>query len=209
MTDELNSNASNDDVFIAQADEFDDNLDAELPKWPKVVGILSIVWGSLTVICNGIGGAWYGFLQPMMLNMAQDNGQFTDGLPPQLLQTHLPMAAMSVVGVLMSILLVVAGVATVGRKISGRMLHLSWAGMVILLTIVSTSIGLSLQGQIQQWMNDNPNTQFAQSQSAGNIVMTVVMLIIFMFWPVFVLVWFGLKKKTQDDMTGGVDLDTI
>lgn len=31
------------------------DFDPEPPSWPKVIGIISIVWGSLGVICNACG----------------------------------------------------------------------------------------------------------------------------------------------------------
>ncbi|MCB9837924.1 MAG: hypothetical protein H6813_01165 [Phycisphaeraceae bacterium] len=208
MTNEHNHDFDhdNDDVFIAEADEFDDDLDAELPKWPKVVGIISIVWGSIGVICNGLGVA-SSFLSPMMAGSAGE-GQ----MPPSVTDPPMTVILASVFGVLLSIFLVVAGVMTVLRRYAGRSMHLIYAPLHLISIVVGVMMQLEIQSQNAQWAKDNPDTIFAQQQQVGGIVglvMLGIFTVIFLIWPVFCLVWFGLKKKTHQDMTGGVNIDSI
>lgn len=213
MNDEQNYNAANDDVFVADADEFDDNLDAELPAWPKVVGIISIVWGSIGVICNGLSlvGAVAG--QALMGGMADS---MEGGMPPAITDPPVTGLIAAVLGVLLSVFLIMAGAMTLMRKIQGRMMHLIYAPAHIILMIWGVMLQLQSQSAIADWVAANPDADFSQQQNqmggagqaAGMVIMFVV-IAIFLIWPVFNLVWFGAIKKTHEDMTGGVDIDTI
>ena len=194
MTDEHNSNdTTNDDVFIAEADEFDDDLDAKLPAWPKVIGIISIVWGAIGVICNGFGVA-SAFLMPMMMGGAA--GQLEGGMPSVVTDPPITALIAAVLGVFLSAFLVIAGVMTVMRKANGRTAHLIYAPIYLILIVWNAMVQLGAQ---------------KQQRMTGPIgmIMLVVFVILFLIWPVFCLVWFGAIKKTHDDMTGGVEIDTI
>ena len=210
MTDEHNSNdTTNDDVFIAEADEFDDDLDAKLPAWPKVVGIISIIWGALGLICNGFGVA-SAFLMPMMMGGAA--GQLEGGMPSVITDPPITGLIAAVLGVLLSVFLVIAGVMTVMRKADGRTAHLIYAPIHLILIVWGAMVQLGAQSEIADWVQANPDADFAkQQQMTGPIgmIMLVVFVILFLIWPVFCLVWFGAIKKTHEDMTGGVEIDTI
>jgi hypothetical protein len=211
MTNEhdLEASNSNDDIFVAEADEFDDDLDAALPRWPKVVGIISIVWGGIGVICNGIGAVSSLVTPSMMKGMAD---QMEGGMPP--IVTDPPMINMvaAALGLLLSLFLVIAGVLTLLRKPAGRTTHLIYAPLHLVMIVWGVMIQLGVQSEIADWVSNNPDADFAKSQQmsgAIGMVIALVMTAVFLVWPVFCLVWFGLKKKTHEDMTGGVDLDTI
>jgi len=213
MTNDHDYEHNNDDVFVAEADEFEDDLDAELPRWPKVVGVISIVWGSIGVICNGLGAVSALFSGSMMQGMAD---QMEGGMPPVLLDPPLVNMIAAVLGLLLSIFLIIAGVLTVLRKAEGRMAHLIYAPVHIVLMIWGVMLQLNQQAAVADWVAANPDSDFAQSQQAAGgagpmvgMAIMFVMIAIFLIWPVFNLVWFGVIKKSHEDMTGGVDIDTI
>lgn len=196
-----------DDVYIAPpmaGDQLDDF--AEPPKWPKVIGIISIIWGSLGLCCNVIGGAYYSVGQPALLKMAQE-GPMADGIPPFMLQAHLPMVALCVLGLAVSVLLVIAGSTLAARKPAGRGLHLAYGVVGLLLVAISMYFQFQMQAQVDQWVRDNPTTAFAQQQQQAGIMKVVgpVLGVVLGFgWPVFSLVWFGLVKKDPNEITKGV-----
>ncbi len=210
MNDEQNYNAANDDVFVADADEFDDNLDAELPAWPKVVGILSIVWGSLTVLCSG----WNVVNVMLLTGMNRQNMemQFQDGYPPELADPGALQQFLAVFGLLLSALLLVSGIMLVLRKAQARMMFIAYSLLSLLTAVLSMWMVFDLQSISAQWINDNPGTAFAD---AGDIVLVAMMvgaaigILLTSIWPLFCLIWFGFVKRTHHDMTGGVDIDTI
>ncbi len=183
-------------------DEFDLN---EAPRWPKVVGIISVVWGGIGLTCGGCGmgtPAIMGFLMGSQLNGAP--------LPP--LWTFGPLDyVLGVLGIVMAIVLVVAGVQTILRRRLGRALHLVYAVVVLPMIVVSALNGFSKQSAMAQWAKDYPDNEFAQRINAGGpdqmieLVVGVAMILFFMLYPLFCLIWFGLIKNKHEQMTGGVE----
>jgi uncharacterized membrane protein len=197
-----------DDVYIAPpmaGDQLDDFV--EPPRWPKTVGVISIVWGSLGLCCNVVFGAFMAF-QPALMKMAQDGGQFTDGLPPSMTQVSIPMMVLAALGLLLSIVLIVAGSTLAARNPAARTMHLAYAVLAVLLVAVSTYMQLSMQTELAQWVRDNPNTMFAQQQSqqaAMRYVGPALGILIGMAWPAFCLIWFGLVKKDPKEIARGLE----
>ena len=210
MADDMNGNHANDDVFIAQADEFDDNLDAELPAWPKVVGIISIVWGSLLLLCTGWNVLGVTVLSSM--NRTSLETQFPDGFSSEIADPTLIQQLMAISSLLLTVILVVSGALLLLRKAVARPLFLFYSVATLIMSVLGVWYVLGIQSAAAIWINNNPGTTFAD---AGDIILlillvsVVLMTLIGLIWPVFCLIWFGFKKKTHQDMTGGVDLDTI
>ncbi|MCG3125113.1 MAG: hypothetical protein GIKADHBN_03641 [Phycisphaerales bacterium] len=172
-----------------------DDLPAEQPSWPKVVGIISICVGALFMCCGG-----FGLASPLLMNMMppEQRSQF----PPSMmsgLQTALIAA-----GMLSDVLLIVAGALTISRKPAGRVLHLAFAVIAILITIGATFAGFQQQAVIDQWVRENPSSQFAQQQKmAGGMGQWFglgIGLVLGLAYPIFLFIWFGLVKRTAASM---------
>lgn len=176
----------------------------EAPKWPTVVGIISIVWGSLGVICNGCGA-----LSPIvgnaMVNMVPPEQQ--DQLRQQMAAGSSPVAvAISVLAVLMSVFLIAAGLMTLKRRGVGRVMHLGWASISILLGIAGGFLGWSaVQAQVQQMQGSNP--QQAAAQQAGAVGGMAIGVCFGLLYPIFCLVWFGALGKRPE--AGALPQDAI
>jgi hypothetical protein len=180
---------------------------AEPPKWPKVIGIISIVWGVLTLGCLGCGVV--GILMPMMAGSAMSDA-FPDGMPPQMTQgPSVIMIVLLAIGFLLSLLLITAGAVLLTRKPAARWLHLVWAGASVLSTFGSMAMQMRQQQDMRQWIRDHPDTKFAQQQKAfggiGEIVGWGVTLVFGLGYPVFCCVWFGMVKKEPEEYTKGVE----
>lgn len=175
---------------------------ADVPQWPKVVGIFSIVWGSLGVVCNGCGTVWF-LVLPQFLKMAEEqNGPAPDAfIPPPL------MMIANVLSILVTALLLVAGILTVKRSMTGRVLHLVYAPLSILVSVVGLVGGMQQSKAVRDWVAQNPGSPYAKSAgtgTAGEIAGYAIAAFV-MLYPLFTLVWFGLVKKTRESMTGFPD----
>lgn len=196
-----------DDVFVAPpTSPDDDDFDfAEPPGWPKVVGIVSIVFAALGLVCGGLGVAWMGF-GPGVMQGAANNMQ--GGMPPAL-TTHNPvMLTLAIVGTLWSLLLLVGGVMCVNRKSVARPMLLIWSVGGAVLTVINIKFQLDMQAEIAQWVSDNPNADFSQQAGSGglsNVLGLAIGVVMGLAWPAFCLIWFGLVKTKPEDMTGGVE----
>lgn len=197
-----------DDVFVApptDRGEFVDDF-IEPAKWPKVYGIISIVWGALGLLCGGLGAAWAG-IGP---RFAQSGAaQLKGGMPPALLTVNTGLLVLTIISTVWTILLITAGSMCVARKPATRVTHLVWAAGAIVLTAIGTKMNLDLQAEIAQWVRDNPDADFSKQQAAagslGNMVGLVVGLFFGLAWPIITLVWFGLVKTKADELTAGVE----
>lgn len=192
--------------FDADPEDLDADLDAVRPGWPKGVGIPSIILGALMLVCNGMGVAWFSVGQPWMMQQAIDSGQMEGGVPPFMMQPMLGMTVLCVVGLLVSVLLVVAGISTVARRPAGRALHLAYGALSVVTFGVSMYMNMSMQAQTNEWIQQNPDSGFAAQaqQSLGPGFGLAMGVLLGLVWPVFCLIWFGLVKKRPEDMTGGV-----
>ncbi len=196
-----------DDVFVApptDRGEFVDDF-VEPAKWPKVIGIISIVWGGLGLLCGGLGTAWMG-VGPRMMQSAAANS--AGGMPPVVLTVNTGLLVLTIVSTLWTILLITAGSMCVARKPATRVTHLVWAAGAIVLTAIGTKMNLDMQAEIAQWVRDNPDADFSKQQAAagalGNMVGLAVGLFFGLAWPIFTLIWFGVIKTKADQITAGV-----
>lgn len=173
--------------------ELEDQL-AERPSWPKVVGIISIVWGSLGLVCNGCGLA-----SPLLMGMVPMPPGETER-PPSMQPSGL-MLALAAFSLLWAVFLIIAGVATIQRSAAGRLMHLVYAlGSVVLLGF-AILVQFQQAAAMDQWVKDHASSAFAKAHNPSFMYVGLAISVVFgLAYPGFCLVWFGLIKKTQESM---------
>ncbi len=178
-----------------------------VPTWPKAVGIISIVWASLGLICNGCT-ALSSLLQPMLLNMVPPEQQ--QQMQQQMAGQNTAVSiVLAVVGFLLSCLLLYAGIQLVRYQWPARALHLGWAALALVIGIVGAVVGFGqmraqVAAQMQQMQND-PNMAGNAQQMQGGIEafaygMYGCMVFFMLSYPLFILIWFGLIKTRREQM---------
>jgi hypothetical protein len=181
-----------------------DDLPPERASWPKVVGVISIVYSALFLTCSGCGIGMLAFIPKMMAGQPG----IDEGFPPSMQMYPLKIASFAF-SMLMLVVLLVAGITTVMRRPVGRPLHLLWGvlslvvaiAMLIIVTVPEMSADV-------QWYKDHPGSPFAKQQgnaAAGPIkyATTALFVLLGLAWPTFCLIWFGLVKKDSKDLDGG------
>ena len=189
-----------------QSAPLDPQIDLAPTSWPKVIGILSIVWGGLGLTCLacGIGGILIG---PAMMPPEMREGP----LPPSM-RIAPWQAGMFAFGFILAILLIVAGVQTMRRNMAGRSLHMLWAAVSILLTLTNIYFGWRQVIEVEQWMRDNPTSPFAkgpQLSRGSSMALVFALNGIGLIWPTFLLIWFGLLKRTKASFGASPNADFI
>lgn len=175
------------------------------PRWPKVIGIISIVWGSLGLVCGGLGLVMLPFLPKLMSGAVGD-----DPVPYGYVASAADYAA-GVIGFGLALLLLFAGIACVSHRPVTRLMHLVYG--IVSIPIVVWSF-MNHQHQIQQnidWAKDYPNNDFAKSldpaqnpaAGAGQLFGLVMLIVLGFGVPLFYLIWFGLIKTKPEQITGG------
>lgn len=170
----------------------DPMLGPEPTTWPKHVGLISIIWAALGLTCAGCGVVGIA-MQPMFKNMVPPEQQAQMVQPPMSPGT-LPVL---VIGAGLSVLLLVAGIMTLRRNPTGRILHLAWAGLILLVIIGGIVDAILHMPVLEKWVADNPNIPAAKFVSKQAILLqTAGISVVRLIWPAFCLVWFGLVKRT-------------
>jgi len=192
-----------DEVFVAEPGTYDEYDQPEGPGWPKVVGTISIVWGSLSALLGACGLAFGALGANLMQGMADG-----EELPPSMRMDPLQIGT-GVLGLLLAVLLIVAGAFTVQRKPAGRTTHLLYAVLALVSALWGIQQVIARTAQMEQWANENPDSPFAQGfDPMLNIILGAGAVVIFgMLYPIFLLIWFGAVKKKASDM--GTPADTI
>jgi len=185
-------------------EQWDDIATIDRPKWPKVIGIISIVLGGLGLVCGGLGLVMMP-LAPSLMKGALEGDPVPYGMVPT--ATDFIIAG---VGVLLSVLLVFAGITAVSHRPATRVLHIAYALLSIPMSIWSYLNQLEKAELNAQWAKDFPDNQMAAGMdpanpaaAAGQLFGLVMLLVIGIGIPAFYLVWFGLIKTRPEQITGG------
>ncbi len=184
------------------ADEFDLHTP---PKWPKVVGIISIVWALLGLTCGGLGMA-----SPILMGGLLSSQLDGAPLPPTMVLTPMDYV-LGVFGLALAVLLFIGGIQTIIRRPIGRAMHLVYGLGAIPSIIYSTVSSFSKQEATKQWAQDYPDNPMAESINAGGpdqtigMIIGLVIILFFMTYPLFCVIWFGLIKTKHEQMTGGAE----
>lgn len=187
---------------------------AEPPAWPKVIGIFSIVWGSLAIICGVCGAVMVFATGPFMewaASLQSQSGQQGPGvMPTGPLPAELKMNIVTILGAIIApiggLVLLFGGISLVQRSPASRTLHIAYA----LISLLGTSLGMIgaiiYARTINAYVAANPGDAwgvFMSSQSGGTQFQVIQAGVISCFgalYPLFVLVWFLLVKRTNSDL---------
>ncbi|MGD9688628.1 MAG: hypothetical protein AB7K52_03300 [Phycisphaerales bacterium] len=171
---------------------------AERPGWPKVVGIVSLVWGIFWVGCVGCGFAGI----PLQEWGMSQNPETKSLLPiPDVFRPTTGQYVAMGLGGLLDLLLVFAGIALLRRSASARTMHLAYGVLAAVLSVAGLVFALQASAAQTQWLKDNPSSEWAKYvRPSANLLVGVVITIFSLAWPIFCLVWFGMVKRTHESM---------
>jgi hypothetical protein len=165
------------------------------PMWPRVVGIISITWAAIGLVCGlcGLGG-----MAAQTMFMPEAERSVGGPMPAVMKPGAMPMVMLGI-SMATSLLLLIAGIATVGRRRSGRMLHLVYALIDVPLIAVNTLVSVQQQVAIADWAKQNPADPWAkQSNPVFGLAILAFFTVIAVAWVVFLLIWFGPMKKRPE-----------
>ncbi|HYD01439.1 MAG TPA: hypothetical protein VEB22_09455 [Phycisphaerales bacterium] len=127
------------------------------PAWPKVLGIVSIVLGSLGAAynaCSAVGGLLGGSMMSWLADMANSGArnaqsarqsaemkQMLDAMQPWMIAA----GVVAVVSLAVSVWLLVAGITLVKRRAAGFGMHKGWAWTRIAMGLVTAGVTVGMQ----------------------------------------------------------------
>lgn len=178
-----------------QIEPVEAQIDLAPTSWPKVIGIISIAWASLGLSCLACGMTMQLAFGPSMLPPElRDN-------PPPSMKFGVMQVIQTVISLVLSGILLAAGIQTMRRSVAGRTLHLLWALLSMLGLVWGLYAAWRGQQEMMVWAKDNPSNPIAQQTLKGGpvgMVIAGVMITFFAIWPVFCLIWFGAIKRTKE-----------
>jgi len=154
------------------------------PKWPIVIGVLSIVFGSLGLLCTPIN-----MLQMQVGETAQTSRMI---FPEWYLRVTL---VESLFGLVLAGVLLTAGILAVRRKPACRGFHLAYA----VLTLVQLVIGGILYYRMVGEVDLSGLKQPVQSAARMGLRIGGAAMILGAIYPVFLLIWFS-RTKIRDQV---------
>lgn len=178
----------------------------EPTNWPKVIGIISMVWAGLNLTCAGCG--LFGIVASTAFVTEEMKAK---GLPPTM-GLNLSNGISLSVGTVMAVVLFTAGLMTLRRSMLGRTLHLMWSAVSILWIPLAMYLIFRQNAEMDRWAAENPENQFAKQHVAGRgIGMAIGMAItlVFSLYPVFIFIWFTFLKKTKESFGADAVKDYI
>ncbi len=179
--------------------------DVEAPIWPKPIGVVGIIWGTVNIGCMGCGAI--GLMMPMFMGSSMQQA-FPDGMPPTLMNPPLTIWLNYLVGLGLALLLIASGIVLLLRKPVARPMHLVYATIAVIATIFGLYAGWQMQAEINAWCQQHPDTAYAKQAAASGIFQWVGLglgIVLGLGWPVFLLIWFGLVKRDSQEIARGVE----
>jgi hypothetical protein len=149
-------------------------------KWPTAIGIISIIWGGLGLICSPIG---------LLTQQADPNQQaFLSEMPDWF--EPLATAEYLVTMVLRAVLLI-GGIQLLRRRPSGLGLHIAYAWLTIATAVVGGAVTFYGLAQV-----DLPDPVRIGAKIGG-----LVGILIAVAYPIFCLIWFA-RRRIREDIDG-------
>ena len=163
------------------------------PKWPTVIGWLSVVLGSLSLMCLGPLFVAEPFFTNRILEFAAKAENIS---APPTIEFGVVQMMVVLLGVVLQIPLIIAGITAVLRKPVSRPLHLLYAVLYIVTISVQSALGIIQQQkmvndpEMAQWIAEHPGSGLADGLSQSSSTQGIIRLVFFLAWPVFCLLWF-------------------
>lgn len=172
-------------------------------SWPTVIGVISIIFGSLGVLSNVCGGVFLFLSEPLMSLVPEEQAsemeaQMSSSMPYPFMQGGLMFIELVV-----SVLMLVGGIMLLRRRRAAAGLLFGTAWLDLVANTAGAAVGfLVMQAQMKAMQE---NAEMAQQMPAGigslvqgaGGVMMFVQWVFLAIWPVFVLIWFSRSKVRE------------
>lgn len=171
------------------------DLDGPPPAWPKVIGLISTIWGGLGMLC-GVCGMGALLMQPSLLKMAEKG---MGGPPPDVMLASPAQKIVGLASLIPTALLLAGGITTLRRSASGRFTHIAYALLSVPIAAYSFWLAVQQNMALEAWIRDNSGDKWAASAKPGlGIVIAGFFTLVGVAYALFCLVWFGPMGKKPE-----------
>lgn len=177
----------------------------EQSKWPKVIGIISLIYAILGLTCTGFGAIWYAIM-PMLPEM------FRGGVetPPIV---RFGIMSQSLLGLFLGVLMLLGAIGLLRRRARGVAQLKLWAALRLLLLVIGLGFGvLTMGAQVDmqrggyEFRNRMVEEQGGDPQpipSEESLAMRVKLQMgigtgVFLIYPLFLGLFLSRRKVTDE-----------
>ncbi len=165
-------------------------------SWPKVIGIIAIVLGSVAALFGLLGMFAPALTEALSKNMPPEQQRLMEVTK----QYSTALTLVSLISAVIGTVLLVAGIGLLKRLRRGVKLAIVWSIAKIAYELAYA--GLNYRIQIQTWdaMKDDPNLSTVGGGMAGGLawVTAVATLLFGCAFPIFMLIWFSRRKIKEE-----------
>jgi uncharacterized membrane protein len=172
--------------------------------WPQVIGVISLVYALLGMVCIPGSTAWLFFMEGFMKSMSG-----MDVVVPPMMKVI--TASLAVVGMSLGVVLLIGAVKTMRRRRGGPAVLKAWVVLRLLLVVVGLAAGLvmvPMQVEMERSIQESTNRKAAEAggptvpfDEQGTRVTTIVITVgsagFFSVYPLFLGIW--LTRRTIRD----------
>jgi hypothetical protein len=151
---------------------------ARPPRWPIVIGILSIClagWGMVSLQLSQSNARMNSAAREILTMFPDWYMEYSEGAV--------------FIGLGVSVILLLAGIQTLRRKPRGRMWHMLYAALAIIQVVIGCILFSIALGQLDSTSQSQPVTYYDIVQVSGFAGMRSGAA-----YPIFLLIWFSLRK---------------
>ncbi|MHC4443904.1 MAG: hypothetical protein ACYTF1_02960 [Planctomycetota bacterium] len=165
-------------------------------SWATVIGIIAIVLGALGIL-GVIWGAIASYFAESMMPMmsATQRAELIDSMKEYELLTMVN----GMLGLVVAVLLLIAGIGLIKRRPWSPKLCKTWAVLKMVVAVIGMVVGIIMQQSTFEAMSQQSNVPgFGQWMFVGMLIGTCFGLIWGWALPVFMLIWFSRRKIKEE-----------
>ncbi len=170
----------------------------------RVIGILMIVFGSLSILSNLCGVIQQLVLPRLMGQFGSASAQGAMQSQFQAMSAYsVPIAVLGMIQAGAGILCLVGGVLVLKKDRKGIALARAWGVLKILLAFIGTGVGVAMSRAITNQMMTQPGgpglpASMGSFMMIGQVVGAIIGFLVAVALPVVVLVWFSRAKIQRE-----------
>ena len=169
------------------------------PAWPIVIGVISVVYASLMMLCN-LGAVFTPQFYGWFAQMAAHAGQ-----PDAALEIEAEVAAriaaayiiLASAGLANSVWLLLGAIALLRRRAWSRNALRGWSVAELVLLVLQLAMLIYSTREVAEIMQQRGLAQEIDALWMENIVYICILIPLSAAWPVFLLIWFTRAKIRQ------------
>lgn len=169
---------------------------AGLNKAHKIIAVISMVYGSLMLLCTCAGVV---MMPAEIQRLSQLPGAVKNPLPAHLMPGSYEYL-ISALYSLLDIMLIIAGSMLLRARARARQLHIIYACTSIMLFVLILAVNLGKmqeRQELQEWLQST-NPEVASMMTWITTVTLFCGVILAMSYPLFLLVWFVVLGKGKE-----------